>query len=152
MDKLKIRLETIEEKIGGTEPQPPFVDDALDWHLKKIENLIEESSSHSSGTKLYRHAVTDGTRTYVFVCEIAEEITDFSAYSDRKFVLENPYLDTNNHGYVMYIGYKNSGGNKATTFGVKVYFNPSATVVQQNTIEEYYSGIYTALTDTVTEL
>lgn len=44
MDKLKIRLETIEEKIGSTEPQPPFVDDALDWHLRKIENLIEESS------------------------------------------------------------------------------------------------------------
>ena len=111
--------------------------------------LFKIAALKDYGTKLYRHAVNDGTRIYNFVCEIAEKITDFSVYPNRKFALEQPIIMP--YAYVMYIGFNSAGGNKATLFGFKIDYNPSASG-QQYSIGEYSSGVYANLSDTVTPL
>lgn len=41
MDRLNKHLQNIEEKLGSTEKLPSSAVDPLDWHLNKIESLIE---------------------------------------------------------------------------------------------------------------
>ena len=46
-DKLDKKLTKIEEKLGGTESVPAYVQDRLGWHLDYIESLIGGSGGAS---------------------------------------------------------------------------------------------------------
>ena len=49
-DKLESRLIDIEDALGGSNELPPLgCTDRLDWHLVKIEELIEEGGGGGGG-------------------------------------------------------------------------------------------------------
>lgn len=48
-DRLNEKLINIEEKLGGTETVPAYVQDRLNWHLDYIESLIGGGGGGASG-------------------------------------------------------------------------------------------------------
>lgn len=140
--------EILEPIVGNSPKKLPVPQFNRDEVLEVVQDGIDKGKLElpPGGTKLYRHTISFQFETHSFVCEISTPITDFSNYANRKFIFENPVVDSN-HKFNYGIGYMDGGGNKATIFGINTIISGGQAVLAEAT-----AGVYDTITDTVTEL